>query len=242
MRKLRAHELVVLEEAAQWDMQFGSFDIRMYRWGAAEDEKILLVHGWEGQAGNFADLIQKLLANSYQVIAFDGPSHGFSSKGKTSLFEFGSVVEAILQEHRCKKLVSHSFGGVPTTYALSRHPDIEIDRYVLLTTPDQFSQRVDELAASVGITEKVKRLLIERLEAEQGIDASTLSVSNFVQTANVRKALIIHDKDDRVISIAQSRRVCASWKNCQIKEIESTGHFRILRTARVLDDVVAFMN
>jgi len=96
------------------------------------------------------------LKNNYYVISFDEPSHVFSSKGKTSLFEFSDLVGKMIKENGCRKLISHSFGGVATTYALYRNRNVEIDKYVLLTSPDKFKQRIDDVAKSVGITEKVK--------------------------------------------------------------------------------------
>ncbi|MEL6866277.1 MAG: alpha/beta hydrolase [Bacteroidota bacterium] len=240
IKKLREHELALLETAQQSNFTFGAFDIRLYEW-PGKGETILLIHGWEGQAGNFADLIPLLLQKDYHVIAFDGPSHGFSSKGKTSLFEFNALVTTLIQRYAPSRLLSHSFGGVATTSALYELPDTHIQRYALLTTPDKFMDRINDISQQVGINEKVKYQLIERLQKEVQTDVSQLNVSTFVQKLNVDKALIIHDKNDRVIPIQQSRNVAQNWPNCEMLEIEGTGHFRILRTPAVLQKVVAFL-
>ncbi|MEM1136818.1 MAG: alpha/beta fold hydrolase, partial [Bacteroidota bacterium] len=94
IRKLRAHELEIIDQAEKAVFEFKGFQIQTYKWAGGK-EKVLLIHGWEGQAGNFAELIEKLLQNNYSVYAFDGPSHGFSSKGETSLFEFSELVGVI---------------------------------------------------------------------------------------------------------------------------------------------------
>lgn len=240
--KLRDYEIEFLDKADKERIKFGDFDIQTYRWGNQNDEKILLIHGWEGQAGNFTDIIQKLLDNNYYVIAFDGPSHGFSSKGPTSLFEFSDLVGKMIRDYKCKKLLSHSFGGVATTNALFNNQDIEIDKYVLLTTPDKFIQRIEDVSERMGITEKVKKLLINNLERELNVDVKQISVSDFVKKIKVNKSLIIHDKNDKIIPIVQSRNVHKNWRNSQFQEIEGTGHFRILRTEEVIDTVVKFMN
>jgi len=242
VKKLRAHESVMLDKAKKAKIKFGEFDIQTYEWGNSKHEKILLIHGWEGQAGNFTDLIKGLLDKEYHVIAFDGPSHGFSSRGSTSLFEFSGLIGTMIKKYQSKKLVSHSFGGVATTFALFNNQDIEIDKYVLLTTPDKFTQRINDVANFVGITEQVKQLLIDRLEEEMDGEVQDFNVSDFVKEIRVEQSLIIHDKNDKVIPIAQSQNVCDNWKNCQIKVIEGTGHFRILRTNTVIDQVIAFMN
>lgn len=239
--KLRNNELEMLDKSIKETYSFKSFDIQLYTWKGG-DKNILLIHGWEGQAGNFSDLITVLLANGYTVHAFDAPSHGYSSKGKTSLFDFSNLVAALIKKFDTKLLVSHSFGGVATTYALYANQDLLIDKYVMLTTPDKFTERIDDVSEMVGISDNVKKLLIDRLEKETGNSVDILNVSEFVKTINVKKALIIHDKNDKVIPIARSKNVHNNWKQSKFETIEGSGHFRILRTEKVLNKVLDFLN
>ena len=58
VRKLRSNEEKTLEKSETNNFKFGAFDIKLYKWGNGS-KKILLIHGWEGQAGNFSDLIEK---------------------------------------------------------------------------------------------------------------------------------------------------------------------------------------
>lgn len=242
VHKLRPHEAEFLKTAEQKSRSFHNFTIQTYEWGQSNPTRILLIHGWEGQAGNFTDLVPKLLEKDFHVIAFDAPSHGFSSKGSTSLFEFSDLVGELARSYQCTYLISHSFGGVATTFGLYKNQDLAIKRYALLTTPDSFAERIDSVAAMVGITDKVKHLLIERLEREYpDLGVRTIAVSNLVPSIQVEKALIIHDKNDQVIPIHQSQNVCNNWDTCSFKMIEGTGHFRILRTDWVLDEVVNFV-
>ncbi len=240
IRKLRDNEIDTLNKAEKNVLPFKGFDIQTYKWGSGS-ESVLLIHGWEGQAGNFSDLIEKLLENNYTVYAFDGPSHGFSSKGKTSLFEFTELVGVCIEKFNVRKLISHSFGGVATTYALKANKDLKMDKYVLITTPDRFSERIDEVAMQVGITDKVQQRLIDRLENETQIPVKTMNVSDFVKEVNVERAIIFHDEDDRVIPIRLSQNVQKNWPNCEMRVVKGTGHFRILRDDAVLNEIVAFL-
>lgn len=240
VHKLRANELEVLDTAEKATLKFQDFDIQTYKWQGGE-KRVLLIHGWEGQAGNFSDVITSLLAKDYTVHAFDGPSHGLSSKGKTSLFEFTELVAMLIRTLDIKLLMSHSFGGVATTYSLKENPDIAISKYVLFTTPDKFLQRIDFVASEVGISEKVKKRLIERMEAETGLVASELNVSDFVTGINVEKALILHDRKDKIIPMEQSQNVDSNWINSELEIVEGTGHFRILRTQEVIDKAIKFL-
>ena len=240
-RKLRPHELHTLNKSEKEIIRFQEFDIQLYTWPGGENS-VLLIHGWEGQAGNFSDFIEELIAHNYTVYAFDGPSHGFSSRGSTSLFEFTTLVGQLIKKYNVTKLVSHSFGGVAATYALSVNKDITIDKYLLFTTPDKFTERMDDVAIKIGITTKVKKKLIQRIEEEVRHDISVLNVSNFVKSVNVRKALILHDLNDTIIPIEQSRNVSENWDVCALHPVENTGHFRILRTKSVLEKAIDFLN
>lgn len=233
VKKLRDNEIEVLNTANKSRFKFQSFDIQLYEW-RGDNDSVLLIHGWEGQAGNFSDIIIALKKANYTIYAFDAPSHGYSSSGKTSLFEFTELVGLLIQRYRVRKLISHSFGGVATTYALSQMPDYEIEKYLLLTTPDKFSERINDVVEAVGISTKVQEQLIGRLKRELNVDPMILNVSEFVKEINVSKALIIHDKNDKVIPITRARNVANSWINCSVEEVDGTGHFRILRTPEVI--------
>ncbi|MEL6654704.1 MAG: hypothetical protein AAFQ87_28265, partial [Bacteroidota bacterium] len=50
VHKLRPFEEEILNEAERATMEFQGFQIATYRW-AGPGRKILLIHGWEGQAG-----------------------------------------------------------------------------------------------------------------------------------------------------------------------------------------------
>lgn len=243
VHKLRENELVTLDKANQGDFEYQGFNIRTYAWNEnGSKEALLLIHGWEGQAGNFSDLVEELIEADYRIYAFDGPSHGFSSKGSTSLFEFIELVNVLIRKYEVKNLISHSFGGVATNYVLFANQDLKIDKYLLFTTPDKFSQRIDFVAESVGISPKVKRKLIQRLETELDMKVAELNVSDWVKSVNVKEALILHDKNDGVLPIEQSLNVHHNWKNSTFETVEGTGHFRILRTKSVLDRVIRFFD
>jgi pimeloyl-ACP methyl ester carboxylesterase len=241
LKKLRPNEVVVLEKAEKEIFEFKDFKIQTYKWSGGE-KKVLLIHGWEGQAGNFSDLINILVAQDYTIHAFDAPSHGFSTKGKTNLFEFAELAAILIKRFEIKNILSHSFGSVATTYALYKNQDISIDNYVLLTTPDTFLERIEDVFEAIGLTEKVKYNLIKRIENESNVEVKKLNVSEFVKKIKVKKALIIHDKNDKVIPINRALNVFNNWKNCEFLKVEKTGHFKILQSPEVIENSIKFLN
>lgn len=241
LKKLRDRELKVLSESEEEDIQFGGFNIKQYRWRGA-GQRVLLIHGWEGQAGNFTDIINELRQRGNDIIAFDAPSHGFSSRGDASLIEFTDLVGVMLRKFKPRRLISHSFGGVATTYALSKNPEIEIDRYLLLTVPDKFSDRIDTVADAVGISDKVVKMLKAKLEQEYKQKISDLNVSDFVKVASVKSALVLHDENDRVLPIESSKGVVSNWPQATLEPVSGTGHFRILREDAIIQRVADWIN
>ncbi|NME67804.1 alpha/beta hydrolase [Flammeovirga aprica] len=240
--KLRPHEIEVLEQAKKDKVQINGIGIQTYKWGNGS-KKVLLVHGWEGQAGNFSDIIPSLIDNDYTVYAFDAPSHGFSEQGRTTMFDFSNIIQYMLEKYEMHQIISHSFGSVGTTHCLANHENIQISKYVMLTTPDRFEQRLDDVAAFVGITNKVKTRLVNKLESEFNLKVKDQNVSDFVKKSNVKKALILHDINDKVVNIEQSESVAKAWGDvCELRRIENTGHFRILRTQSIVDQIVTFLD
>ncbi|MEM6379081.1 MAG: alpha/beta hydrolase, partial [Bacteroidota bacterium] len=107
VRKLRDFEEQVLNEAEQKSIPFKGFEIQTYRWGSPGGKTALFVHGWEGQAGNFGSLVPILLDLGYQVVAYDAPAHGNSSKGKTNMFDIPELTGQFLEKYQPELVISH---------------------------------------------------------------------------------------------------------------------------------------
>ena len=242
-RKRARHKVSdkILEQANISDILIGGNMLKVYDWGESE-KTIMLVHGWESRGTGLRSFVPSLLNAGYRVVAFDAPAHGYSSKGETSISDFTESVGLMIEKSNAKKLISHSFGGVATTYALFKNQHLHIDKYALLTTPDKFTERIDDVIQQVGIANNVKEILISKLKEIVGTDLDMLSVSEFVKNINVAKALIIHDKNDTLIPIERSLNVHHNWNESEFITIEGTGHFRILRTESVINQVVDFLN
>jgi len=238
--KIRPHEKDILSKAEKSRLMFNDFEIQMYQWGKGE-KKILLVHGWEGNAGNFAYIIKRLLEEDYTIISFDGPSHGASSKGKTSSFEFTELVATLIEKHQPSQLISHSFGSVASIIALGKNPALKIERYVGITVPNKFRERLEEIANYLGLPYIVVSRLITKIEAEHDIKVDEINVEDYAQKSSVEKALLLHDTNDRVLPVEKSREVANKWPAARLVEVTGTGHYKILGTQKVLNEIVTFL-
>ncbi len=225
--KMRDFEATVLKQARQSNFKFKDFEIAEYCWGHGP-RKALLIHGWEGHAGNFAALIPILVDSGFTVTAFDAPAHGQSSKGTTTLFDYANVVSHYLKNDFYELFVSHSFGSVPLTFALDRADAYPLNKLMLITSPDRFDDRVKQITDMIGLPKEAAEHVMDVFDERFGVDCHTLSVSNFCAKLQPIKAMILHGEEDKVLPPSWSAAVAQQLKNCERIDLKDAGHYRIL--------------
>ncbi len=231
VRKLRDFEEVILDQATRERFAFGDFELQSYTWGNPNNKAILLIHGWEGQAGNFGALVDVLLEKGYYVISYDGPSHGRSSKGNTSMFELGAVAAFFIKKYRATTLVSHSFGSVASMYGLIGNPDLVIQKWLIVTTPYNFRDRIQGVADFLGVTNRTIDKVITMVEKDTGESIDVINVDDYSVRIkdNFKDALLVHSKSDKILPIEDSRKVQqALAPSARLIELDNLGHYSIL--------------
>ena len=78
-------------------------------------------------------------------------------------------------------VISHSFGAVATTYSLAQNSHLRLDKYVLITCPDEFLERIEAVAHNFGLSKKVIDRLIIKIEQDYNLNVRRLNVSEFVK-------------------------------------------------------------
>ena len=235
----RAHEKDILEAALVTDYTFKKGNIKIYKWSGGP-KKILVIHGWEGRVTHFSMLIQHLIKAGYTVYGFDAPSHGLSDKVETSLFDFIDLVGEMIARVQPAIAISHSFGAVATTYSLAQNSHLQLDKYVLITCPDKFLERIEAVANDFGLSKEIVDKLIIKIEQDYNLDVGRLNVSEFVKEVKVRKAYILHDQDDQQLPLSQAMHVHENWSNSALEIVRGTGHFKILQDEGVIAKILNF--
>lgn len=225
--KPRPFENEVMKSAKTSTRQFKNFSIAQYRWGFGP-KKALLVHGWEGRATNFAALIPLLVDRGYTVIGFDAPSHGNSSKAPTSFFDYSELTAQYLNEGPYDLFVSHSFGSIPLSLALSIKMGYPVNRMFMVTSPDRFEDRVIQVIGKMGLPLRAKEGLLDHFEAVTQLPVRELGVAHFCKQLKPTRAMVLHGSSDNVLPQEWSRNVSESIQNAEFCIIEGAGHYRIL--------------
>lgn len=233
-RKLRKFEQATLDEAEKSIYKYKDFDLQTYLWNKNAEKKALVVHGWEGQAGNFGAIVPVLVEEGFCVESFDAPSHGNSSKGNTSVMDYLEVVGQFIERNEYDLIITHSFGSVATIFALSELK-ANIEEIILLTTPNRFEDRIQMVIDALGLTDRTKQAFIKLFEKRTGYDPLKLNATDFCQNINAEKITFIHDEQDKAIPIKRSRDVHEAWEGSEFIKIENTGHFKMLWSKTTLE-------
>ena len=241
LNKPSSDQLSILKKSTQVKFSYKNYTIKTYQWGSGK-KRILLVHGWEGQASSFHNLIDRLNSKEYTIYAFDAPSHGYSDRTKNSFIDFIQIMPELFNKFSPHILITHSFGAVPATYSLSLDKTLQIEKFIMFAPPNKFSDRVDDVIEILGISKKVKKPLINKIETEFSLPFKTLNISNFIKRVNVEKALILHDLNDKVCSLQYSREIYKNWPVSQFEILEGTGHSKILRANISIDKTINFIS
>ncbi len=232
-RKIRDFEKSILEKATNTSIQFKKFKIKTYKWGNG-NKKALLVHGWGGRASNFGAIIPELIKNGYEVISFDGPCHGDSTKKKTSFFEMSDLVKCFLQKETYDLILTHSMGSVLTFTAMDSLK-YKAKQMIALTTPSKFSEFIGLAVFQFGLTKKSTKLLIKKIKkTATKYNPMTHKVKDVIKNIEIQNLTFIHDKFDKVVPIEKSKTVNSFFKNSSLIEIEGTGHFKMLWSKKVI--------
>ena len=228
-RELIEHEEKMLNSADKEILDYKRFSLMRYEWGKDNNKTAYLVHGWEGHTGNFASVIPVLLEANYRVISIDAPSHGNSSTGKTNMFEFSKILISQFEKEEPELVVSHSFGSVNVGKVLKMHPELSIKLWVMVTTPNNFKSRINELSSTFNLSKKVTQKLVKKIEKDVNENIDDLNMTTYCnQLKNVNKAVIIHSKVDKVLPIKGAIEVSKSFKQSTLYMLEGLGHYSIL--------------
>lgn len=238
-RKLRAPERVFYADAHSRSVPYSEGEYHLFESGNSQGELVILVHGWNSNAGSMAGIGSRLAQQGRRVIAIDLPGHGLSVSPRTNIVRMSVALEHLLLSLKGSpcSIVSHSMGSAVTSYAL-RNTGISADKLIFLTSPNTMEAVFEEYRDMIGLGTKAYAYLKRMVEAILDTDMETATVSNFLNQSTYESLLIIHDRTDRVIPFDYAVDLFAQTQNSRYLPLEQTGHYRMLWTEDVLDMIV----
>jgi pimeloyl-ACP methyl ester carboxylesterase len=213
--------------------------IASWSWGPPDRAAVLLVHGWGGNAAQMRALVRPLLAEGFRVVAFDQPAHGLSEGSLTGLPDFADALTEVAWEHGgVRAVVAHSFGGPATALALAR--GLLAERVVLVAAPSDLVAYSRRFARWHWLPESVRGAMQAAIEERFGVRWAELEIARLASRLAPR-ALVIHDRGDRVVPWTQGRAFAQHWPGARFLRTEGLGHGRVLQDGTVLRAVADFV-
>ncbi|KGO90267.1 alpha/beta hydrolase [Flavobacterium suncheonense] len=212
----------ILKESEQEVLQDGNNNIQTYIWKGNEN-KILLVHGWESNASRWELMIPQLRKSGSTVIALDGPAQGLSSGTEFNIPQYARYVDALIRKFQPQYMIGHSMGGATCLYYQFKYNNPQLQKMVILGAPSEFEILLNNYRKTISLNSKAFQLLKQRFTERFQISPSEFSGKRFASTFNL-KGLIAHDVDDDVVSFNEGKKIAEAWKSAQFIETKGLGH------------------
>jgi pimeloyl-ACP methyl ester carboxylesterase len=236
--RITEEQSAFLETASKEILFYNNSQIMTYIWLGNKDT-ILLIHGWESNAGRWMELITALQKKSFNIVAFDAPAHGNSGSNLFNVALYSEFINVVSKHFKPNVMIAHSMGGMATAFSISKYQMGTIQKIILLGAPCKYTDVVTRYVSMMGYNKRIilqlNKALIERL----GYTPESFSTAKNIE--NIRaEGLIIHDKADDVIPYQDALLIKNSLKNSELMTTKGLGHS--LKDASVNSKIVYFIH
>jgi len=211
--------------------------IQSYQW-PGKKETVLLVHGWESNTFRWRNLIKKLREADFNIIAFDAPSHGYSSGKHLYVPLYEEAVNHMVKKYNPKHLIGHSVGGMTIIYNQYKNPSDDVEKMVTIGSPSEFHEIVGQFQHILKFNNRVMKHLDNYIYNRFGFKIDEFSTSKFAQAIS-KKGLLFHDKHDKITPYHASVAINKNWKGSKLISTEGLGHS--MHQDDVNDQIVSFL-
>jgi pimeloyl-ACP methyl ester carboxylesterase len=219
--------------------EIDSYGRRISVWTWGDGPTVILLHGWEGRAGQMIPFVQPLLDAGFSVIAYDAPAHGGSEGRVTSMVDFTRTLRAVAEwAGPVHAVIGHSLGGSAATLALLQ--GLRARRVVLLGSPANPGNYSRQFVDLLGVPPKVFALMRRRVEQRYKAFWEDLDLLRRVPSLSV-PALLFHDRNDSDVPWRDALTLSNAWPGAELVTTERLGHRRILRDPAVIQKTVEFL-
>ncbi|MEO5777401.1 MAG: alpha/beta fold hydrolase [Flavobacterium sp.] len=221
-----------LQNATHETFEYQTEKFQTYIWhgtrGGAErseanEEAILLVHGWESNASRWKKLLNHLKPLGRTIIAIDGPAHGLSDGKEFNAPKYAEYINVLTQKYQPKTVIAHSIGGAAISFYLNKYKNHNFEKVVLLGAPSEFKILSDNFINLLSLNNKIKAKLEDYYFQKFNIHIDDFSGHKFAESFT-QKAFIAHDTEDNVVLIDEGRKYASAWKNAIYIETNGLGH------------------
>ncbi|MHA6669609.1 alpha/beta fold hydrolase [Homoserinimonas sp. A447] len=242
-KRKRVHPLerAVIEQATTSTIRVGRSRIAVYTWGTGS-RPVLLAHGLQGRAAEFAEIVRELRAQDLTIIAFDAPGHGASSGRKPDIRDFADIIDVLGRKYGTfEAIVAHSFGTAAAALAIRN--GTRAHRLVSIGGVAELDYLASSFGRMLELSPHTIAGLRRRIEQRRFRTVPDVWTALSPITAPLgRPLLVIHDRDDLTVSFDQAEVLVAAHPHAATLFTSGLGHHRVLRDDQVLDAIGEFVS
>ncbi len=204
-----------------------------------EGDPVFVVHGWGGCGLQMSGFVGPLVERGHRAVVLDLPAHGDSDGKLTNALDCSNALLAAQRRFGSPSgVIAHSFGAAATVLAMQR--GMSVGALVFVAPLPSLDVGVKQFAERARLPVAVMDRASRRIVADLGLDRRMIDLSAVGPWLRT-PLLCIHDQDDTVIDIDETRRVVERWPDARLIETEGLGHRALLRSDLVTSHAAAFL-
>ena len=210
-----------------------------HRPDGANRPRVLLLHGWSGQAAQLRGLAQACWDAGLSPHVLDWPAHGHSSGWRTDIAQWQRALQVLtVEQGPWVGIAAHSIGALAAAHGVAR--GLPVQRLALLACSAPPRHLLEGFVASFGLGTAVRERLRQALEARARPGLAGFEPAWLGRRLQL-PVLLVHDRQDRAVPAAYSEALAAALPEATLHLTEGLGHRRLLDDAGVQRQVAAWL-
>ena len=214
-----------------------------YSWNHPQQRKVLILHGFGSAAHKFEDYATLLVAEGFEVLAFDAPAHGHSEGGTTNAIEYSEMIKEVMGKFGpIENFIAHSFGGISLSLALEQMPHNENTKIVFIAPATETTSAVDGAFKMLKLKDETVRDEFEKIILNlTGKNVAWFSMKRAMH--HIKASILwVHDEDDEITPWADALKVKEdNHPNIKFVCTKGLGHRKIYHDETVKKQVIKFL-
>lgn len=199
--------------------------------------QVLVLHGWNGNAGMLGEQVQALLERGFAVVVPDLPGHGKSSGRRFSFYDLGRAVADVLSQETFEAVIGHSAGGLIGLLALQN--GLRAHRFIPIGSPASL-EAVLQSYVDVAQMPKWSYWFIRRYYTKRyGIGPDAIG-PKMLENLPVR-SLVVHENNDWQVVVQNAHQLAAAARDAELFLTTGRTHLNILKAPEVHEKIGAFL-
>ena len=210
-----------------------------HRPDGAQRPRVLLLHGWSGQAAQMRGLARACWDAGLSPWLLDWPAHGRSSGWRTDIAQWQRALQVLNIEHGpWMGIAAHSIGALAAAHGVAR--GLPVQRLALLACSAPPRHLLEGFAASFGLSTVVRERLHQALETRARPGLAGFEPAWLGRHLHL-PVLLVHDRQDRAVPASYSEALAATLPQARLQLTDGLGHRRLLDDAQVQQDVAGWL-